>query len=34
MLIRPILLIIATWDVPGGWGVVAFMIALSLFFEG
>jgi hypothetical protein len=30
---RPILLMIAVWDVPGGWGVLACLIALSLFFE-
>lgn len=33
MLVRPILLLIAVWNVPGGWGVIAFIIALSLFFE-
>jgi hypothetical protein len=33
MIVRPILLIIATYDIHGGWGIVAFLIALSLFFE-
>lgn len=33
MIVRPILLIIAVWDLHGGWGFVAFLIALSLFFE-
>jgi hypothetical protein len=33
MFVRPILLLIATWDTPGAGGVIVFLIALSLFFE-
>lgn len=33
MIVRPILLIIAAYDIHTGWGLVTLLIALSLFFE-
>jgi len=33
MLIRPVIIMIAVWDVHGGWGFAAFLCAISLFFE-